>query len=109
MFEISAKAYCDDHKTNGGPSALESNGSDRKLAFVLNDIYQHMISLPNQKKDAAKMRALHGASVELGKAASVLSVTSMNNLIHNPRFSVTAGDVSSMFGNVFPFLEEMNS
>ena len=46
--------------------------------------------------------------VELGKPEGILSVTSMNQLVHNPTFSITSGDISSMFGNVFPLLFAMN-
>jgi hypothetical protein len=29
-------------------------------------------------------------------------------LVHNPRFSVQAGDVAVLFGNVFPLLQAMS-
>ncbi len=108
MFEISAKVYCDDHKATGGPSFTKSDGTDKKLVDVLGDITKYMTTLPNQKQDQAMVKALHGAMVELGKTDGILSVTSMNQLIHNPRFSVTASDVSTTFGNIFPLLEAMN-
>lgn len=109
MFEISAKAYCDDHKANGGPSATKVDGQDRKLVDILRDITTYMTTLPNQKRDTAKLKLLHGALTELAKSESILSVTSMNNLVHNAKFAVTEGDISTMFGNIFPLLEEMNS
>ena len=45
MFEISAKAYCNDHAaTPGAPQATKADGSDRKLADVLRDIYNYMVT-----------------------------------------------------------------
>ncbi|KAB2965634.1 MAG: hypothetical protein F9K16_01380 [Thermoanaerobaculia bacterium] len=106
MFEISAKAYCDDHAKAGGPSATKSSGEERHLVEILRDITKHATS---NNSDRAKKKALHGAMTELGKAQGILSVTSMNQLVHNPRFSVAPSDVAVTFGNVFPLLEEMNA
>lgn len=55
------------------------------------------------------VKVLHGAITELAKAEGLLSVTSMNQLVHNPKFSVLSGDVAGLFGNVFPLLEAMNN
>jgi hypothetical protein len=108
MFEISAKLYCDDHKANNGPSATEPNGRERKLVEVLKDVTQHLTTPQTGKQDQAMIKALHGAMVELAKPEGILSVTSMNQLIHNPKFSVAPSDISTTFGNVFPLLEAMN-
>jgi hypothetical protein len=105
MFEVSAKAYCGDHEKAGGPKMEKSNGDDRKLVDVLRDITQH---LTNNKKDIPKVKMLHGAMTELAKQDGLLSVTSMNQLVHNPTFSVLPGDVAVLFGNVFPLLRAMN-
>jgi hypothetical protein len=105
MFEISAKAYCLDHAASGGPSAAKANGEDRMLVDVLRDITNH---LTKNKTDKAMVRALHGAIAELAKSEGFLSVTSMNQLIHNPRFSVDETHIGTLFGNIFPLLEEMN-
>lgn len=105
MFEISAKAYCKDHKPAGGPSATKPDGSDRNLVDVLRDIVLH---LTNNKKDKAMLRQLQGAMTHLASNDSILSVTSMNQLVHNPKFVITANDVAVMFGNIFPLLDEMN-
>lgn len=104
MFEISAKAYCEDQKANGGPSITKS-GQDRALVDVLRDI---SIYLTKQNTDRAMMKKIHGAMTELGKPESILSVASMNQLVHNPSFSVTAGDISVLFANIFSLLEIMN-
>src|SRR5581483_2642441 len=71
MFEISAKAYCADHATSGGPTAVKANGDDRHLADVLRDITKH---LTNNNADRAMVRALHGAMAELAKSQGILSV-----------------------------------
>lgn len=105
MFEISAKAYCDDHKASGGPSCTKPDGNDKNLAVVLGEITAH---LTNQKTDKAKIKALHGAMTELGKPEGILSVTSMNQLVHNPQFSIAVSDIAAVFGNIFPLLEAMN-
>jgi hypothetical protein len=54
-------------------------------------------------------RVLHPAMVELGKHEGILSVTSMNQLIHHPHFSALPRDIAGVFGNVFPLLKEMNA
>lgn len=106
MFEISAKAYCDDHAgTVGAPKAKNAKGEDRRLAETLKDVTNH---LTNDLKDAAMSRVLHGAITEIAKPEGLLSVTSLNNLVHNPHFSLTVGDICIVFGNIFPLLEAMN-
>jgi hypothetical protein len=105
MFEISAKAYCIDH-SSAGLTATKASGDDRALVDVLRDVTRH---LTKSNVDRAMVKALHGAMTELGKPEGLLSVTSMNQLIHNPRFIVTPADVAVLFGNIFPLLEEMNS
>lgn len=105
MFEISAKAYCDDHMASGGPSCIKPDGNDKNLAVVLGEITTH---LTNQKTDKVKIKALHGAMTELGKPEGILSVTSMNQLVHNPQFSIAVSDIAAVFGNIFPLLEAMN-
>lgn len=108
MFELSAKAYCDDHVASGGPSATKADGEERRLVDILRDIVKHMVALPTGKEDKAKQKQLHGALTELASPDSILSVTSMNNLVHNPKFSIRTSDISGMFGNIFPLLEAMN-
>lgn len=105
MFEISAKAYCKEHVKNGGPLFTKSDGTDKILADVLRDIEKH---LTKNQTDKNMVKVLHGAMAEIGRATSFLSVTSMNQLIHNPNFSINETHISSIFFNVFPLLEEMN-
>lgn len=103
MFEVSAKAYCTDHKAEG--LKVSKDGRDRSLVDVLRDITKH---LTNDKKDTEALKRLHGAMTELARPDGILSVTSMNQLVHNPNFSLRTGDVVVLFGNIFPLLEAMN-
>lgn len=104
MFEISGKAYCEDHAASGGPTA-QKNGVDKSLVNLLRDITTH---LTQNDSDRAMLKNLHGAMTQLAKSDGILSVTSLNQLVHNPTFTITEGDICSLFGNVFPLLQEMN-
>ncbi|WP_154234668.1 hypothetical protein [Burkholderia pseudomallei] len=103
MFEISAKAYCTDHKADG--LSATKNGTDRKLVEVLRDVTRH---LTNNNQDQEVQRKLHGAITEIAKPEGILSVVSMNQLVHNPKFAHQPTDIAILFGNVFPLLEAMN-
>jgi hypothetical protein len=105
IFELSAKAYCVDHKKSGGPDPKKKDGSDKSLEDLLREIVNHSTS---NGADRAKVRALHGPMTELAKKDGLLSVTSMNQLVHHPSFSVSPPDICVLFGNVFPLLDEMN-
>jgi hypothetical protein len=103
MFEVSAKAYCVDHK--GAGLKVAKDGRDRSLVDVLRDITNH---LTNDEKDKDALKVMHGAMTELARKDGLLSVTSMNQLVHNPNFSLRPGDIVVLFGNIFPLLEAMN-
>lgn len=105
MFEISAKAYCQDHKSDG-LSATAKDGNDKKLIELLKEVTNHLTA-NNTNREVQK--ALHGALTEMSKPTGLLSVVSMNQLIHNPRFAHQPSDIAILFGNVFPLLEAMNS
>lgn len=105
MFEISAKAYCKDHAAAGGPATTKKGGRDRQLVEILRDVTTH---LTKSKSDKQVTKKLHGAMAELAKPEGFLSVTSFNQLIHNPTFSVNERHICSLFGNIFPLLEAMN-
>lgn len=105
IFELSAKAYCADHKKAGGPDARKKDGTDKALADLLRDITSHITS---NGADKIKVKALHGAMAELGRKDGIISVTSLNQLVHNPSFSVSPSDISLLFWNIFPLLEAMN-
>lgn len=107
MFEISAKAYCEDHATDPvGPKAVKTDKTERHLVDVLRDVVTH---LTKQSTDKAMEKRLHGAITDLASSASILSVTSMNQLVHNPDFSVDGSHISTVFNNIFPLLVELNS
>lgn len=101
MFEISAKAFASDNSI----SLSKSNGNDKSLVELLREITS---ALTSNNINKAKAKVLHGAIAELGRADGLLSVTSMNQLVHNPNFSVTSNDICNLFGNIYPLLEEMN-
>jgi hypothetical protein len=104
MFEISAKAYCNDHKATGGPKAAK-DGREKPLADLLKEIYAH---LTNGGKDKELAKELYGATTELSGKTGLFSVTSMNQLVHNPSFHVDTKSICLLFANVFPLLEAMN-
>ena len=105
MFEISAKAYFDDHSNAGALTPKKKDGQDKQLSVLLRDIVNHMTK---NKKDKDKTKMLYGAIAELSKPEGLLSVTSMNQLVHHTSFSVSSSDISRLFNNIYPLLEEMN-
>jgi hypothetical protein len=102
MFEISAKAYCTDHRL----SSKKAGGQDKSLVEILRVVTDH---LTKGNTDREIVKFLHGAMTELGKPDGLLSVTSMNQLVHNPRFSPVPSDIAILFGNILPLLEAMNN
>jgi hypothetical protein len=105
MFELSAKCYCDDKLASGGPSPQKTDGTDKPLVEVLKEISGH---LTKGGKNKLMMKELHGATAELAKPEGFLSVTSMNQLVHNKRFSVDETHISTLFHNIFSLIEAMN-
>lgn len=108
MFELSAKAYCDDHAADG-LSVMKQNGKEYKeLAVVLGDITQYLIAKAGGPK-TPQGKQYHGAMTLLGgQSNNPLSVTSMNQLIHNGIFVVDETHIATFFANVYPLLEAMN-
>jgi hypothetical protein len=104
MVELSAKAYCDDHAASGLAYA-DAKGKDIMLKDVLNAIVAHLTA----GKNMAMQKQLKGAQAELSKKDGLLSLTSMNQLIHNPRFVVGWKEAALIFVNVEPLLEAMNA
>jgi hypothetical protein len=101
MFEISGKAYSVDHSLN----MTKSGGKDKTLVEVLRGITAH---LTNNNSNTQMVKVLHGAMTELGKQDGLLSVTSMNNLVHSPVFTISQSDLCTVFSNIYPLLEAMN-
>jgi hypothetical protein len=104
MFEISAKAYCKDHEKTGGPK-LVKDGRDQSLVNLLRDIADH-IKKTQPTKEVEKQ--LHGAMTQLGEGHRLLSVTSMNQLVHNPDFTTDMNSICTVFHSIAPFLQLMN-
>lgn len=105
MFEISAKLYCEDNKNVTGAPKTTKNGNDRNLKDILDEICKFQVGTP---PDKTKQKQLHSAMVVLGNPNSILSVTSMNQLIHNPVFVTDAASIGKLFGNVSTLLLSMN-
>lgn len=106
MFEISAKAYCVDHSISEIKPAKSGKPPQTKtLAEILKEITKH---LTDNSSDKILVKSLHGAITEISKPAGILSVTSMNQLVHNPSFSVIPSDICTLFSNIFPLLKELN-
>lgn len=101
MFEISAKIYCQENSI----VTTKKGGNDKTLVELLRDITNH---LTNNSSNKPMVKVLHGAMTEIGRSDGILSVTSMNQLVHNPSFSVSPPDVCTLFGNIYPLLEAMN-
>jgi len=101
IFELSAKAYCEDNKIE----MVEKNGKEKRLASILTLVTNH---LSDNNKNKGMVKVLHGALNEITNPNRILSVTSMNQLVHNPNFSVQQGDVCTLFSNIYPLLEAMN-
>jgi hypothetical protein len=100
MFEISAKVYCAE---NSIPSS--KNGQEKKLVDLLREATKH---LTGNNSNKPMVKVLHGSMTEISKHDGILSVTSMNQLVHNTTFSVLPSDICTLFGNIYPLLEAMN-
>lgn len=110
LFELSARAYCRDHRGHQLLRLTKTNGKDKSLTELLKDVIKHLVdSQPSSEAKQAMRNRLHGASTELARRDSLLSITSLNQVVHNDSFSITATDISSRFGNVLPALEELNA
>ena len=100
IFEVSAKVYSTEKSL-----PLQKSGKDKTLKELLTSIYNH---LTTNNSNAGMVKTLYGAHVEISKPSGILSITSMNQLVHNPTFSITPSDICTMFNNIYPLLEAMN-
>ena len=106
MFEISAKAYCQDQAGKpSAPSATKAGGIDRTLADVLRDIVSY---LTQNGADKQMVKILHGPLTEISRPDGILSLTSMNQLVHSTTFTIKPSDIPPLFNNIYPLLEQMN-
>jgi hypothetical protein len=100
-FEISAKQFANAKSI----PTTKKGGKDLTLLELLRAATQHL--LKGKPKADPMTKRLHGAMRELATPHGILSVTSMNQLVHNPHFSAKAADVCIVFHNIFPLLEEL--
>jgi len=105
IFEISAKVYCDENGIDLKKKNNKGQEIDKTLVELLNGITKH---LTNNNSNQAMTKKLYGATTEMSQPGRILSVTSMNQLVHNPLFSITSNDLCISFGNIYPLLEAMN-
>lgn len=103
MFELSAKAYCTDHRLS---MVDRRTGKEKALSALLTDITGHLTQ--GKAKTDPAVRELHGAMTELKKRDGLLSVTTMNQLVHNTNFVTDDRHICVVFTNVFPLLNAMN-
>ena len=104
-FEISAKAYANDNDISIEKTNKKGDIQNKTLAELLREIVSH---LTKNGKNKGMEKELHGALTEITKQEGILSVTSMNQLVHGTTFSIPASDICTIFGNIFPLLEAMN-
>ena len=103
-FEISAKEYCKDNNISI-EKTKKGIVQNKTLAELLREIVNH---LTENGKNKGLEKEFHGALTEITKSEGILSVTSMNQLVHGTTFSIPSNDICIIFGNIFPLLEAMN-
>lgn len=108
MFEISVKVYSKEkHIPTSGTKTV--NGKNFPVEKTLREMLQAVTNhLTSNNSNHTMARTLHGAMAELAQTNRLLSVTSMNQLVHSDSFSVAPQDVCRLFHNVYPLLEQMN-
>ena len=105
IFEISAKIYCQEKAHQPNAPTMTKQGKDKSLAEALRGICEY---LTQNNSDKEMLKKLHGALTELAEPNSLLSVTSLNQLVHNPNFTVAPQAIATRFTNIFPLLELIN-
>jgi hypothetical protein len=101
IFEIGAKQYASVYQI----PLMKSGGKDKTLLDLLRDASTHLTA--GKPPMDPLVKRLHGGLQELANPHGFLSITSLNQLVHNPKFSAKPGDICVVFHNVFPFLEEL--
>jgi hypothetical protein len=101
IFEIAAKQYAGVYSI----PLVKGGGKDKTLLDLLRDAASHLTA--GKPPMDPLVKKLHGALQDLANPHGFLSITSLNQLVHNPRFSARPGDICVVFHNVFPFLEEI--
>ena len=108
MFEISAKEYSKDNSLPLENVKTKNGVTTKKEKTLLELLRGATAHLTNNSKNINVVRELHGALAELAKSESMLSVTSMNQLVHSTNFSIIPSDISTMFNNICPLLSLLN-
>ena len=105
MIEISLKVFSQNTPNSFSVEEVSNKGKtySRELGKIIEDAISYFV-----KKDASNQKKLHPANVVLGNDNSILSVTSLNQLIHNPNFSISSVDICIGFHNIFPLIELLN-
>ncbi len=106
MIEISLKVFSQNTPDSFSVEELSKKGKlyPRELSKIIEDAISFFV-----RKDSSNQKKLHPANVTLANDDSILSVTSLNQLIHNPRFSLSSADICSGFHNIFSLIELLNS
>jgi hypothetical protein len=102
IFELSAKAYCDDH---GLSSFDKAKNRDKVLVDLLRELCNHMTQ---NGVDREMDRKLSGAMAELGKPDGLLSTKAMNQLVHNLNYVILPSEIPLIFVRIFPLLDQLN-
>lgn len=105
-LEISAKEFCVENKIETDKPTKNGGRQDKTLSELLNAVVK---KLTDDGKNKGMQKVMYGVQAELVKPDGVLLVTSLNQLVHNSTFSIPVGDICTIFGNIFPLLEAMNS
>jgi hypothetical protein len=84
---------------------IGADGKDRPLVDVLQDVTAH---IKKSSTDKEMHKILHGAGTQIAKPSGLLSVTSMNQLVHNSKFTTDQSHICAVFHNIFPLLDAMN-
>lgn len=101
MFEISADIFCSENKIQ--TFKITKNGKkDFTLKEKLEEVKNFIIA------GGVNSKAMHGAMTELAKRDGILSVMSLNQIVHNVNFSLAPADICRVFSNIYPLLEAMN-
>lgn len=104
MIEISLKSFASNNP--GVINLVEKNNAkkDRPLKEIIKDTIVFF-----ENTNVSNLKKLYPAKMTLSNDDSVLSVTSLNQLIHNPKFSLSSVDICVGFHNIFPLIELLNS
>jgi hypothetical protein len=104
MIEISLKSFSENNPEVLAIVEKKDKNRDRPLKEIITDAISFF-----ENSDVSNKKRLYPAKATLANTDGLLSVTSLNQLIHNQRFSLSSVDVCVGFHNVFPLIELLNS